>query len=174
MRCSTPLQVCLAQPQPQVVLARAFINADQKSWQRDCEVGSNSCINALEDSVGTEVCPANPASCPRFVALIPVLELRGGQGSVITDYCRKATQQGKRGCFWMCYPDLTDRRRYAAKDVNVTRNDAEELAVDFDFASLATCHGWWKRFSLYSAMGVKEVQVRPLSCGCRHRLSTVL
>lgn len=74
-----------------------------------------------------------------------------GRPSVIYDYC--ATKPEDARCIWICF---RKRGKWIAKDIPILVDEAQILEV----YKLRQIYGWWKRHSLYSATGVKEVMVR--------------
>ena len=79
-----------------------------------------------------------------------------GKESVIADYCKTALAEYKTHCFWMCY---RLQGRMLAKDIIATTEDKNIDKLSFRLCKLAYQCGWWKRFSVYSAVGVVEVEV---------------
>ena len=74
-----------------------------------------------------------------------------GKASIINDYCADAVRHGKEECFWICVPH---HRRIIAKDIAMPSDKPT-----FQLHDLANECGWWKRWSLYSAIRFKEVEV---------------
>ena len=80
-----------------------------------------------------------------------------GKDTVLSGYCEAAVSEGRERCIWICF---SSNGRTLAKDINIEIGNASGGALRFRLGSLAYKYGWWKRFSIYSAVGVKEVQVR--------------
>ena len=74
-----------------------------------------------------------------------------GKASIIDNYCKEAIREGKEECIWICAPC---GRKRLAKDIALPTEGR-----NFQLHHLAKCYGWWKRWSLYSATGVKDVEV---------------
>jgi hypothetical protein len=74
-----------------------------------------------------------------------------GKPSVIKWYCEQAMDtRGKDSeCIWVCFKR---GERWIAKDVQLSERP---LGV----YELRKLYGWWKRRSLFSAVGVREVKV---------------
>lgn len=74
-----------------------------------------------------------------------------GKPSVIKWYCEQAMDtRGKESeCIWVCFKR---GQRWIAKDVQLSERP---LGV-YELRRLC---GWWKRHSLFSAVGVQEVKV---------------
>ena len=79
-----------------------------------------------------------------------------GRDSIIHDYLKDAIQSDHEECLWICYPQ---GRRIIAKDIALPSDENS-----FQLHNLAKSYGWWKRWSLYSAVGVKDVEVK-VECG---------
>jgi hypothetical protein len=78
-----------------------------------------------------------------------------GKPSVINSYCQQAIDRGHRECIWFC---IKRGRRWIAKDIQLRIED-RPLGI---YELRKQC-GWWKRHSLFSAVGVKEIKVRHTS-----------
>ncbi len=78
-------------------------------------------------------------------------DVEAGRPSVIKDYCLEAINEGHTKCIWVC---MKRGRKWIAKDIKLEAWDSP-LGV-YDLRKMC---GWWKRHSLYSAVGVKEVMV---------------
>jgi hypothetical protein len=76
-----------------------------------------------------------------------------GRPSVIKWYCEQAmSARGKDSeCIWVC---IKRGRNWIAKDILLSERPS--LGV-YELRQLC---GWWKRHSLFSAVGVREVKVR--------------
>jgi hypothetical protein len=74
-----------------------------------------------------------------------------GRPSVIYDYCAAKPEDAR--CIWIC---MKKRGKWIAKDIPILVDADETLGI----YKLRQICGWWKRHSLYSATGVKEVMVR--------------
>ena len=94
-----------------------------------------------------------------------------GKDSIIADYCQTALAAHKTDCFWICY---RMHNRMLAKDIVVTTEDKNIDELSFRLCKVAYQCGWWKRFSIYSAVGVKEVEVGQASTYSDTMLSTSL
>lgn len=76
-----------------------------------------------------------------------------GRPSVILKHCLRAIQKDHTECLWLC---MRHRGRILAKDIPLASKDGCLITM-YDLRK--EC-GWWKRYSLYSAKGIKEVMVR--------------
>ena len=86
--------------------------------------------------------------------------IEGGKRTDIADYCAYRMEQGAIECVFLC---VKDGRRYYAKDLQL---DMERPSLGLDkLRKHPLFGGWWKRYSLYSTVGVKEVLVG----GATHR-----
>jgi hypothetical protein len=79
-------------------------------------------------------------------------ESEHGKPSVIHAYCQQAIDNGQKECIWL---GIQSGRRWIAKDIQL---GVEEKRLGI--YELRKLSGWWKRHSLYSAVGVKEIKVR--------------
>jgi hypothetical protein len=79
-------------------------------------------------------------------------ESEHGKPSVIHSYCQQAIDNGHKDCVWL---GIQRGRRWIAKDIQL---GVEEKRLGI--YELRKLSGWWKRHSLYSAVGVKEIKVR--------------
>jgi hypothetical protein len=75
-----------------------------------------------------------------------------GKPSVIHAYCQHAIDNGHKECIWL---GIQRGRRWIAKDIQL---GVEEKPLGI--YELRKLSGWWKRHSLFSAVGVKEIKVR--------------
>ncbi|KAF7508665.1 hypothetical protein GJ744_009057 [Endocarpon pusillum] len=73
-----------------------------------------------------------------------------GKPSVIQAYCQRAIDQGNTECGWVC---MRRGNRTIAKDIQLNN-----CGFQPDLRGLRKQCGWWKRHSLFSAVGCKEVQ----------------
>lgn len=83
--------------------------------------------------------------------LIPPLHRRRGRKSTIADYCRENIESKKEKCIWLC---IRRGRRYSLVDIPLVQNEQE-----IGLHAIRKRYSWWKRYSLYSAVAVKEVMV---------------
>lgn len=74
-----------------------------------------------------------------------------GKLSKIAEYCRRAINNGREECIWLC---IHRNGRYIVRDIPLTTNGYAISLYDVR----KRCN-WWKRHSLYSAVGVREVEV---------------
>ena len=89
--------------------------------------------------------------------LNPIWSVEGaGKPSIIADLCQAAISEGRTQCIWISYQR---NGRTLAKDIHVRDGIVEGTQKTFHLCSFANHYGWWKRFSIYSAKGVKEVMV---------------
>jgi hypothetical protein len=98
--------------------------------------------------------PVSPVPGPSTTALLPYQKPHPGQKgrpSVIASYCNDTIARGDEECIWFC---MQRGRKWIAKDVHPT-TEAKRLGID----ELRRHGGWWKRYSMFSAVGVKEVNV---------------
>jgi hypothetical protein len=74
-----------------------------------------------------------------------------GKPSIIKFYCEQAMRTTGRDseCIWVC---IKRGRRWIAKDIQLSERP---LGV-YELRKLC---GWWKRHSLFSAVGVRDVKV---------------
>jgi hypothetical protein len=79
-------------------------------------------------------------------------EVERGKPSAIHSYCQRAIDQGYKECIWL---GMQRGRRWIAKDIQL---GVEEKPLGI--YELRKLSGWWKRHSLFSAVGVKEIKVR--------------
>jgi hypothetical protein len=75
-----------------------------------------------------------------------------GKPSAIHSYCQRAIDHGHKECIWL---GMQRGRRWIAKDIQLGVTE-KPLGI-YELRKLS---GWWKRHSLYSAVGVKEIKVR--------------
>ncbi|KAH7121404.1 hypothetical protein EDB81DRAFT_913581 [Dactylonectria macrodidyma] len=78
-----------------------------------------------------------------------------GRKTIIADYCQRRSEKerGYKECVFLC---LRRGRRYYAIDIPIKLDDPT-LGLD----RLRKESGpWWKRYSLYSAVGVQEINMR--------------
>lgn len=77
---------------------------------------------------------------------------KDGKPSIVSGYCASAQASGHYGCLWICFQE---HNKIRAKDVSI------DLDADtFDFSQLTKCCGWWRRCSMYSVVGIRQVEVR--------------
>jgi hypothetical protein len=105
--------------------------------------GSESSRTSVQDVPNPDL-PAEPI-------LRRSLDFERCRPSVIKDYCLQAIKEGHTKCIWLC---MRRGKKWIAKDVKDGVWDSP-LGVH----ELRKMCGWWKRHSLYSAVGVKEVMV---------------
>lgn len=72
--------------------------------------------------------------------------------TVIHGYCEKKLDEGYTKCIWIC---MRRGKRWVATDINPSEKGNNKLSID----ELRKLCSWWKRNSLYSAVGVKEIMV---------------
>lgn len=60
--------------------------------------------------------------------------------------------RGYTECIWLC---MQRGRKWIAKDIQLA-SAHRRLGID----DLRRQGGWWKRYSMFSAVGVKEIKVR--------------
>lgn len=85
------------------------------------------------------------------------LSEESGLPSVVADYCQQALKNGHEECIWLC---MKRGGRFIAKDIPL---NTDECTVGLE--DIRKRSSWWKRHSLYSAVGVKEVLVSsPYHC----------
>jgi hypothetical protein len=84
------------------------------------------------------------------------------QDSVLATYCKTAEGKGSSECLWICYPKH-DRR--LVKDIVIGTEEDKTKETEFRLCDLVYQYGWWKQFSIYSAIGVKEVEVCQIHAG---------
>ena len=77
--------------------------------------------------------------------------IENGRPSIIHEYCLKADRKGRKKCIWIC---MKKRNRWIAKDMPL-ENEGQVLGIP----ELRMQCSWWKRHSLVSVIGVKEVMV---------------
>jgi hypothetical protein len=75
----------------------------------------------------------------------------GGQPPVIIDHCQEALDQGRTEYIWLC---MRRGGGTNAKDIQLSNGDTPLGIYD-----LRKECGWWKRHSMFSVIGVKEVLV---------------
>ncbi|KFY68680.1 hypothetical protein V496_00893 [Pseudogymnoascus sp. VKM F-4515 (FW-2607)] len=79
-----------------------------------------------------------------------------GKPSVIEAYCRRhVIDREDKAAIWFC---MQRGRKWVAKDVHPT-----SVSKRFGIDELRKYNGWWKRHSMFSAVGVKEVKMRFVS-----------
>jgi hypothetical protein len=74
-----------------------------------------------------------------------------GRPSVIHEYCLNAQNEEHTKCIWVC---MKKGKKWIAKDIKIDKMDGV-----LGIPELRQQYSWWKRHSLYSVMGVKEVMV---------------
>lgn len=75
-----------------------------------------------------------------------------GKPSVIEAYCRRhVLDREDKAAIWFC---MQRGRKWVAKDVHPT-----SVSKRFGIDELRKYNGWWKRHSMFLAVGVKEVKV---------------
>lgn len=83
-----------------------------------------------------------------------ILSKERGRPSVIAEYCRQAIENGHEECICLC---MKRGRRFIVKDI-LLKTDGHTIGL-YDIRKRCS---WWKRHSLYSAVGVKEILVSSL------------
>jgi hypothetical protein len=73
-----------------------------------------------------------------------------GKPSVIKSYCEQVGNHGKE-CIWLC---MQRGRKWIAKDIKLEIEN-QPLGI---YELRKQC-GWWKRHSMFSVVGVKEIKV---------------
>jgi len=104
---------------------------------------------ALENSSMIPLQPVYPG---------PVFEdhkIEHGKPSVVHSYCQQAIDRGHKECIWLA---IKRGRKWIAKDIQLGGEDKP-----FGIYELRKISGWWKRHSMFSAVGVKEIKVRIIS-----------
>jgi hypothetical protein len=79
-------------------------------------------------------------------------EIQRGRPSVILAHCQRAIDNGHKECIWL---GIQRGRHWIAKDIQLGVTE-KPLGI-YELRKLS---GWWKRHSLYSAVGVKKIKVR--------------
>lgn len=74
-----------------------------------------------------------------------------GKESIIADYCRNAIKFKDESCIWLC---IKQGRRYSLVDISLGHNEQE-----IGLQAIRKRYSWWKRYSLYSVVAVKEAMV---------------
>ena len=99
----------------------------------------------------TQQC-ATAQVCEQLVTHDPshLLDMRGRE-SKIAKYCRDAIDSKHESCIWLCF---RHGRRYSLVDIPLEQKE-EEIGLQ----AIRQRYSWWKRYSLYSVVGVKEVMV---------------
>jgi hypothetical protein len=82
-------------------------------------------------------------------------KIEHGKPSVVHSYCQRAIDRGHTECVWLA---LQRGRKWIAKDIPLGCEDKP-----FGIYELRKISGWWKRHSMFSAVGVKEIKVRIIS-----------
>ena len=77
-----------------------------------------------------------------------------GRESLLHGYCSRAIDAGHENCIWIC---MKIGKQYRLIDIPIVTN-GQPIGV----ADIRERHSWWKRHSLYSVVGVKEVMVSQL------------
>jgi hypothetical protein len=93
--------------------------------------------------------------------LTSLLQERRGKESMIADYCRNAIKSNNETCIWLC---IRQARRYSLVDVPLGQNE-EKIGLQ----AIRKKYSWWKRYSLYSVVAVKEVMVSIIGMLLRSR-----
>jgi hypothetical protein len=73
-----------------------------------------------------------------------------GKESMIAEYCRHPTRS-KHDCIWLC---IKRGRKYRLVDVPIEPNQHVIGLPD-----IRRHCSWWRRYSLYSVIGVREIMV---------------
>jgi hypothetical protein len=81
-------------------------------------------------------------------------KINHGKPSVVHSYCQRAINHGHKECIWL---GIQHGRKWIAKDIQLGSEDKP-----FEICELRKLSGWWKRHSMFSAVGVKEIKVRIL------------
>lgn len=84
-----------------------------------------------------------------------LLQGQRGRESMIANYCRVAIRSGHEKCIWLC---IKHGRKYSLVDIPLESN-----TQIIGLKDISQRYNWWKRFSLYSVVGVKEVMVSCLT-----------
>lgn len=87
------------------------------------------------------------------------LKERREKDSIIAEFERREIRPGYEKCIWLC---IKRGGRYSLVDVPFKTNGQITRLQD-----IRKQYGWWKRCSLYSAIGVKEVMVSRLGTKTR-------
>lgn len=100
-----------------------------------------------QPSISTQPCQTESVS-------LSLEQIEHGKPSLLKSYCEQAIYHGgpEAECIWLC---MQNGRKWIAKDIKF---DPEKHSLGI--VQLRRQCGWWKRHSMYAAMGVKEVQVR--------------
>jgi hypothetical protein len=97
----------------------------------------------------------NPQTTSPAVGNSTDQKIKHGKPSVVHSYCRRAIDHGHKDCIWL---GIQRGRKWIAKDVQLGSDDKP-----FGICELRKMSGWWKRHSMFSAIGVKEIKVRRIS-----------
>jgi hypothetical protein len=73
-----------------------------------------------------------------------------GKESMIAEYCRHSTRS-KHACIWLC---IKRGRKYRLVDVPIHQNQHV-----IGLREIGKHYSWWRRYSLYSVVGVEEIMV---------------
>lgn len=73
-----------------------------------------------------------------------------GKESMIAEYCRHSTRS-KHACIWLC---IKRGRKYRLVDVPIHQNQHV-----IGLGEIGKHYSWWRRYSLYSVVGVEEIMV---------------
>ena len=87
-----------------------------------------------------------------------------GKDYILSEYCKGARNRGRAHCLWICFHR---HGRTVAEDISIEMGHSKKGQGTFRLSSLAHRYGWWKRFSIYSAKGVREVKVTISTNSCR-------
>ncbi|KAL4887787.1 hypothetical protein BDV59DRAFT_189941 [Aspergillus ambiguus] len=82
-------------------------------------------------------------------------EKEEGRPSVLYDYCKNALDQGHENCIWIC---MKNGGKWIAQDIRL-----EESSLPIRLNELRKIFSWWKQYSFYSAIGVREIMIRFMS-----------
>ncbi|KAH8757118.1 hypothetical protein BGZ57DRAFT_932894 [Hyaloscypha finlandica] len=94
----------------------------------------------------------NPQTTSPAVGNSTDQKIKHGKPSVVHSYCRRAIDHGHKDCIWL---GIQRGRKWIAKDVQLGSDDKP-----FGICELRKMSGWWKRHSMFSAIGVKEIKIR--------------
>jgi hypothetical protein len=87
------------------------------------------------------------------------LEERKNGDFIVAEFDRRETRPGHEEFIWLC---IKRGRRYSLVDIPFQTNGQITRLQD-----IRKQYNWWKRYSLYSAIGVKEVMVSKLGTTIR-------
>ncbi|KAF2192843.1 hypothetical protein K469DRAFT_551488 [Zopfia rhizophila CBS 207.26] len=102
---------------------------------------------------------------PQEPPFVWALSRERGHPSVIAEYCQQAIENGHEECIWLC---MKRGRRFIVKDLPL-KTDGKSIGL-YDIRKQCS---WWKRHSLYSVLGVKEILVSSLHLKSRQEIRAV-